>query len=127
MYSGKLAAQLVNGCVATGDPGTTRLPVYERRVNRSMSTYWQLVEAFYTTPFMELFLQPRNKFNLPSAVTALLAGELEGGWKIFWRMRLFFWLIKLQARWSLVPRICWDESHGRSEPAPESIGSVEAV
>jgi FADH2-dependent halogenase len=127
MYSGKLAAELVSDCVVSGDPGTTRLPAYEKRVNRSMSTYWQMVEAFYTTPFMELFLQPRNKFNLPSAVTALLAGELEGGWKISWRMRLFFFLIKLQARWPLVPRISWSDARNRQQVEPGSIASVEAI
>jgi hypothetical protein len=63
------------------------------------------VEGYYTTPFMEIFMSPRNKFNLPSAVTALLAGELEGGWKIRWRMRIFFWLVRVQAMFPLVPRI----------------------
>jgi hypothetical protein len=127
MYSGKLAAKLVSDCVASGDPGTTRLPAYEKRVNRSMSTYWQMVEAFYTTPFMELFLQPRNKFNLPSAVTALLAGELEGGWKISWRMRLFFFLIRMQARWPLVPRISWRDAREHQQAEPGPIASVEAI
>jgi hypothetical protein len=56
---------------------------------------------------MEMFMSPRDKFNLPSAITALLAGELEGGWKMSWRMKIFFSLVKLQARWPLVPRICF--------------------
>lgn len=127
MYSGRLAARAVNECLATGDSNREQLAAYEKRVRRSMSTYWQLVEAFYTRPFMELFLQPRNKFNLPSAVTALLAGELEGGWRISWRMRLFFWLIKLQARWPLVPQISWSEGRDRPEAKSGSIASVEAI
>jgi hypothetical protein len=64
-----------------------------------------MVYGFYTTPFMEMFMSPRDKFNLPSAITAVLAGELEGGWRMNWRMKLFFWLVKLQSRWPLVPRI----------------------
>jgi hypothetical protein len=70
-----------------------------------MATYWEMVENFYTTPFMEVFLEPRNKWNLPAAVNAVLAGELEGGWRMKWRLRLFFWVVKMQARWPLVPRV----------------------
>ncbi len=108
-YSAKLAAQAVLESLAAGDDGAPRLRRYEKRVHRAMQSYWEMVEGFYTTPFMELFLNPRHKFNLPSAVTALLAGELEGGWTIRWRMKLFYWLIKLQARWPLVPRIAFGE------------------
>jgi hypothetical protein len=64
-----------------------------------------MVEHFYTTPFIEIFFHPREKFHLVSAVNAALAGELDGGWRIRWRMRLFFLLVKIQARFSLVPRL----------------------
>jgi FADH2-dependent halogenase len=70
-----------------------------------MRFYWKMVESFYTTPFMEVFLQPREKYNLPAAVNAVLAGELEGGWAMRWRLELFFWIVRLQERWPLVPRI----------------------
>jgi FADH2-dependent halogenase len=108
MHSGKLAAEVVNSSLKAGDAGASRLKRYEHRVNRSMGIYWEMVEGYYTTPFMELFMQPRDKFKLPSAITALLAGELEGGWRIRWRMRLFFLLMKVQARWPLVPRISFE-------------------
>ncbi len=109
MYSGKLAAQVVLDSLAAGDGGDQRLKLYEKRVFRAMEFYWELVEAFYTKPFMELFLEPRPKYNLPDAIVAILAGELEGGWKMDWRRRLFFWLISVQGRWPLVPRISFAE------------------
>ena len=59
---------------------------------------------------MELFMEPRPKFNLPDAIVAILAGELEGGWAMDWRRKLFFWLIKIQARRALVPRISFAET-----------------
>ena len=108
MYSGKLAAQAVTESLHHGDAGARRFLAYERRVHDAMEFYWQMVEGFYTTPFMELFLEPRHKFQLPWAVNAVLAGELEGGWAMRWRVRLFFLLVKLQARWPLVPRISFD-------------------
>jgi len=116
-YSAKLAAEVVMDSLSAGDDGSRRLRRYEKRVYRAMQFYWKLVEGFYTTSFMELFMQPRDKFNLPAAVTALLAGELEGGWKMRWRMLLFFGLIRLHSRWRLVPRISFDApSSGQPEP-----------
>jgi flavin-dependent dehydrogenase len=109
MYSGKLASELVLESLAAGDDGGPRLKTYEKRVFRAMRFYWEMVEGFYTTPFVELFMEPRPKFNLPDAIVAVLAGELDGGWAMDWRRRLFFFLIKLQARWPLVPRISFGE------------------
>jgi flavin-dependent dehydrogenase len=110
MFSGKLAAQAVIKSVADKSDGGSRLAAYEKKLFHAMKFYWDMVESFYTTPFMELFVQPRNKHRLPDAIVAVLAGELEGGWKISWRLRLFFFLVKLQTRWPLVPRISFAET-----------------
>jgi FADH2-dependent halogenase len=109
MYSAKLASQVVLHGLAAGNDAAAEHKTYEKRVYRAMQFYWEMVQGFYTTPFMELFMEPRPKFNLPDAITAILAGELDGGWAMDWRRRLFFLLIKLQARWPLVPRISFSE------------------
>jgi FADH2-dependent halogenase len=108
MHTGKLAATTVLTALERGHGGGRDLAVYEKRVYSAMQLYWKMVENFYTTPFMEIFLEPREKFNLPAAVNAVLAGELNGGWPLRWRLRIFFWIVKLQARWPLVPRISFD-------------------
>jgi FADH2-dependent halogenase len=118
MSSGKLAAEAVTASLAAGDDGASRFAAYEKRVRRSMEFYWRMVHGYYTTPFMELFMEPRHRFSLPAAVTALLAGEVEGGWKIRWRLRVFFTLTKLQALYPLVPRITFMEPV-RTESRPE--------
>ena len=105
MFSGKLAAEAVSASLKADDNGVRRLARYEKRIQKAMSVYWEMVENFYTTPFMEIFLEPRHRLDLPAAVNAILAGELEGGFKMRWRLRLFFWIVRLQARWPLVPRI----------------------
>jgi len=110
MYSGRLASRAIVESLAAGDDGRRRFWSYEKRVFRSMQFYWDMVEAFYTTPFMELFMQPRPKYNLPDAIVAILAGELEGGWKLDWRRRVFFWLVKLQGRRPFMPRISFAET-----------------
>jgi len=109
MYSGKLAAQTILDSLAVGDDGARRLRAYERKVFRGLKIYWNMVRRFYTTPFMELFLEPRSRLKLPDALVALLAGELEGGWTLNWRLRFFFCLVRIQAYWPLVPRISFKE------------------
>lgn len=111
MYSGKLAADAVLQSLARGNDSARHLMAYEKKVFRALRFYWEMVELFYTTPFIELFFQPRPKFRIPDAIVAILAGELEGGWKMEWRRRLFFFLIKLQARWPLVPHLSFGETN----------------
>jgi FADH2-dependent halogenase len=127
IYSGKLAAEVADASLKAGDDGARRLARYEARVNRSMRLYWEMVEGFYTKPFLELFFQPHSHFDIPSAVTALLGGELEGGWKMRWRMRLFFWLVKLQARWPLVSRLSFDHQPDAALPPSAPPPVREAV
>ncbi len=109
MYSGKLAAEFARASLAAGDDGARRFRAYERRVYQAMKYYWRMVEGYYTTPFMELFMEPRDKFSMPAALTALLAGEIEGGWKIRWRLWLFFQFVKLQKLVGLVARLSFKE------------------
>jgi FADH2-dependent halogenase len=117
MYSGRLAARAVLDSLAAGNDGARRLKKYEKKIFRAMQFYWDMVEGFYTTPFMEIFVQPRQKFRLPDAIVAILAGQLDGGWRIEWRRWLFFQLIKLQSRWPLVPRISFAETEPRRTEA----------
>ena len=105
MWSGKLAAETVQHALAVGKPSGRRFAAYEKRVRRSMNRYWRLVENYYTTPFMELFLRPSEHANLFSAVIGMLAGEFEGSWSLRWRVEYFFLLVKLQGRWPFAPRL----------------------
>ena len=105
MHSGKLAAQAVQQALQEGNDGRRLLQLYEKRLLRAMSVYWELVEGFYTRPFIEILLEPRDNHGIMSAVTAVLAGELDGGWKVNWRMRFFYTLVKIQKRWPFMPRL----------------------
>jgi flavin-dependent dehydrogenase len=104
MISGKLAAEAIleslgNGCDARP------LERYEKKFFGALKFYSEMIDGFYTTPFMEVFMEPREKWNLPAAVNAALAGELRGNWPLRWRMRLFFLLVKLKGRRPFLPRI----------------------
>ena len=105
--SGKLAAGTLLECLEGGSEKRL-FRSYEKKVNRAMMFYWKLVEHFYTTPFMEVFLEPREVWHLSSAVNAALAGRVDGVWAMRWRMQLFYWIVKLQRAWPLVPRISFE-------------------
>ena len=117
MFSAKLAAEAVDRAIEGNHAGEKLLAAYNKRVFNCMGHYWEMVEHFYTTPFMEIFLEPHDKLSLPSAVNAILAGELEGGWKMTWRMRLFYWLVKLQKKFPVVQRISFAEPASDESPS----------
>jgi FADH2-dependent halogenase len=104
-WSGKLAAEVVIKSLDTRKPSGPLFVKYEKRVMRGLRFYWRVVEQYYTTPFMEIFLRPGNHYDLPSAVNAVLAGELEGGWSLRWRLEYFFLLVKVQRYFKIVPPI----------------------
>ncbi len=116
MFSARLASQAVLAALAEGSDGSRHFPVCERRVTAAMDLYSEMVGHFYTTPFMEVFLEPRAKWGLAAAVNAVLAGELEGGWRLRWRMRLFFWLVRLQGRRPFMPRIRFPSAAAEATP-----------
>ena len=116
MHSGRKAAQVINDSLAAGDDGVQRIQRYGQEIHQSMRWYWDLVEGYYSKPFIDLFMQPKDKYNLPAAITAVLGGELGGGWKIRWRLNLFFLLVKLQARFGLLPPVSFAPLQ---EPQPE--------
>jgi FADH2-dependent halogenase len=117
MWSGRLASDAVVKSLAANDDGTSRLARYEKTVFRALKLYWRMVEGFYTQSFLELFMEPRPKFNLPDAITAVLAGEIGGGWAMTWRRYSFLLLTRIQAYWTLVPRI----SFGENEPPADKM------
>lgn len=112
MYSGRMAAHTIIPLLEDGGrTSAARLGRYEKKLRSSMRFYWEMVHNFYTTPFLEVFFEPREKYHLASAVNAALAGELEGGWRLRWRMRLFFLIVKAQRRLGFLPRISFDPQH----------------
>ena len=105
MYSGRLAARTVLACLASERAAAKRLQAYEARVFHALKYYWQMSLGFYDQAFLELFMQPREVAQVRDAIVAILAGELEGGWRLWWRRRFFFLLIRLQRRGMIVPRL----------------------
>ena len=108
MFSGRLAARTVLQCLNSQATAESSLAAYEKRVFAALRYYWDMSLGFYNNSFMDLFMQPREVAKVRDAVVAILAGELEGDWKLRLRRRFFFFLVWLQKRRPLVPRLSFD-------------------
>jgi FADH2-dependent halogenase len=115
MESGREAARVVDEALESGQVMTAGMRRYECWVKRRMGLFWRFVSAFYTRPFIELFLQPQPFLDLSSAINAVLAGRSRLPWRARWRLEVFFALVWLQGKVPVVPRLNWVEGQ---PPAP---------
>jgi hypothetical protein len=53
----------------------TAFATYTTTLQREIAMYRRLARAFYDPSFLDLFLEPTDRFALRNAVTALLAGH----------------------------------------------------
>jgi flavin-dependent dehydrogenase len=77
MRSGEAIAAAIDRALARGDASAAVFRGYERRMRRQMAVFWKLIYLFYDPAFLELFLQPTDRFRLMSAITGVLAGDTE--------------------------------------------------
>ena len=70
-----------------------------------MDIYLRFVNAWYTKEFIEVFLAPRDVFGLPPAVNAVLGGNVGNSFAIRWRMWVFYFLVRVQRYYPIVPRL----------------------
>src|ERR1700730_15025435 len=97
---------------------------YERAVNRAMDIYLRFVNAWYTKEFIEVFLAPRDIFDLPPAVNAVLGGNVGNSFAIRWRMWVFYFLVWLQKRYPIVPRLTLVPKKEKVATPSEIVGVV---
>jgi FADH2-dependent halogenase len=83
---------------------------YERAVNRALHRYFRFISNFYRREFLEVFMQPQNKFGLLPAIVGVLAGNIfTKSVPDMMRLELFFTLIRIQRRNGMIaPRIEWE-------------------
>jgi FADH2-dependent halogenase len=102
MVSGPVVERLRSG-------GMEGLRAYESEMQRGLDKYLLFIEHFYDHDFMEVFLQPSERFGLLTAVVGVLAGDIFARRNNRFRLWLFFLLVKLQKRLGkIAPRISWD-------------------
>jgi len=103
--SGEKAADAIHASLARPRKSAGVFASYEKRLNRVMDLYLRFVNSWYQHEFIEVIACPTTRFSLPAAVNAVLAGNINGGFAIWWRMQLFYLVVFLQRFATLVPRL----------------------
>ncbi len=103
--SGEDAAIAINEALKNPARRTAAFRKYERDVRRVMNMYLRFVTNWYKPQFIEVITNPVEHFQLAPAVNAVLAGNLGGGFAIWWRMQLFYLVVFLQRYLPLCPRL----------------------
>ena len=105
VFSGERAADVLNEALDRPRNAKRLFAQYERAVNRAMDVYLRFVNAWYTKEFIEVFLAPRNVLGLAPAVNAVLGGNVGNSFPIRWRMWVFYFLVWLQRRYPIAPKL----------------------
>ncbi len=105
LLSGEGAADAIDLALRKPHRRASRFAAYEQRLLGAMKLYLRFVDSWYTPEFAEVISQPTARFQLPGAINAILAGNISGGFAIWWRMQLFYLVIFLQRFYPLCPRL----------------------
>lgn len=108
MKSGEMAADAATQRLRTGSEKELRR--YAARLGRALDKYLMMIRHFYEREFLEIFLQPSERFGLRSAVIGVLAGNIFEAPRDRLKLALFFGLVAIQRfRGGIAPPIGWDE------------------
>jgi flavin-dependent dehydrogenase len=108
VFSGELAADALNEVLDFPRKAKRLFARYEKAVNRAMDIYLRFVDAWYTKEFIEVFLAPRgtsSMLGLAPAINAVLGGNVGNSFPIRWRMWVFYFLVWIQRRYPISPRL----------------------
>lgn len=108
MKSGEMAADAIAKRLRTGSEKELRQ--YSRKLGGALDKYLKMIRSFYQREFLEIFLQPSERFGLRAAVIRVLAGNIFEAPRDRFKLALFFGLVAIQRlRGGVAPRIGWDE------------------
>jgi flavin-dependent dehydrogenase len=107
MKSADIAATAVEARLRTG--GMRLLRRYERDITSALGRYFRFISNFYRREFLEVFLQPSERFGLLKVIIGVLAGDVFASRRNRLRLALFFLLVRIQkARPVIARRIRWE-------------------
>ena len=97
MRSAELAAQAILPAFADGRFRARRFAAYERRVWRGVAPFFKFIHKYYEPSFLDLFLQPREKFGMVRAVLNVLSGGafIRMPWRVRASLALLFGIARV--------------------------------
>lgn len=124
VFAGEKAADLLQEVLDHPKRARRRFRAYERLVNRAMDVYLRFVESWYSgKEFIEVFLTSTTFLQIPSAVNAVLGGNIGNRFAIRWRMEVFYLIVRLQKYFDLCPRLSLLPKK-RQAPVPLESASI---
>jgi flavin-dependent dehydrogenase len=104
MRSGELAGRVMADVIRSGKPRTeAAFRLYEKSFRTWTRNHFAMIDAFYGPGFGNVFLTPKNTLGMVTAVIALLAGKSEPTWLDRMRLKLFYWLIRTNNKYRMIP------------------------
>jgi flavin-dependent dehydrogenase len=111
MQSADIASEAIAERLTSG--GMKRLRRYERRMSDALRKYFRFISYFYRPEFLEVFLQPQDRFGLIPVIVGVLAGNVFAQKANRFKLWLFFSMVRLQkTRGIVAPRIEWESLPG---------------
>ena len=102
LLSGEQAADALNLALDQPEKRAKAFCYYERRIGRVLDIYLRWASAWYTQEFVEVFLFPKEIFEIVPTVSAVLSGNEVRDFSMRWRLCIFHMLVALQKRTSKV-------------------------
>jgi 2-polyprenyl-6-methoxyphenol hydroxylase-like FAD-dependent oxidoreductase len=103
LESGLEGAKAVDAALSRGDLSTRAFRSYAARQKARYQSFRRFVSAFYTEAFRDLFFSPDPPPRMFQSIVTLLAGYWNPSLVSRLWIRAFFVLMRLQARFKLVP------------------------
>jgi flavin-dependent dehydrogenase len=97
MRSAELAAQAILAAFADGRFSARRFAAYERTVWRGVAPFFKFIHKYYEPSFLDLFLQPRERFGMVRAVLNVLSGGafIRMPWRVRASLALLFGIARV--------------------------------
>lgn len=107
MKSADIASNAVEARLRKGSMRLLRH--YQRDMSSALEKYFQFISHFYRREFLEVFLQPSEKFGLLPVIVGVLAGNVFAKKWDRLKLGLFFALVAIQKRKQVIaPPIVWE-------------------
>jgi flavin-dependent dehydrogenase len=76
---------------------------YTRSHKQDIRLIRELIDVYYDNKGYSVFMSPTERFKLFQSVNAVVGGSVSPGFNLWWRLRLFFLICKINRFFRLVP------------------------
>ncbi|MEX2380768.1 MAG: NAD(P)/FAD-dependent oxidoreductase [Opitutales bacterium] len=93
---------------------------YTSKLKKSIGVMRKLIEMFYDDDGFAVFLHPTDRLKLASAVNAVVAGNTDLPFGVWWRFQLFLLICRLNRRFHFIRTKALEKPAGRPPEKAES-------